>query len=619
MTLTARKTHGPEEEDTDLLDLLQEDEEEAGQVRQTTQMTPNNSTSTNSNNIPAKYHDKPVKYSAYYNNFNKPCSSSDCSVLLRIPELLCFYFTYFLLHNPLIGKIAVLSLLGFLIYTLLHLNGSTQTIGVIKYDFSTIKSQYDFQLGKVDHYCIQGGNDCACPDPLSPSKRPHIAWERAVKRHIAMIETEPEDPDVVFLGQSLVEVLNGRINGMDKSSSTEYFAKVHAYFDSHFGGTGQGTDSNVKALAMGLTGDSASNVLWRLMNGELPDDFNPPIWWLVLGMEDIGRYGCSEEITVMGVLRIVEEIKSKRPDAKIVVNSLLPMIKMRMKEADDEKEFVDAERDHGKGPRRPKKEFFKEDKNENNGKNVHAHRMLLKDQKQHHRNHGNKTVTDEQKRARIERLQEKKKEVLLKKYEKDVKKDKFNPHMKDVKTYKKKGRHPERGIPMWSAIHEINKELHKFCQRTPHVTFFDATSIFASPGDRGDHILLSDMISPRGHPTVKGFKAWMDAMQQQASEWKKKIDHVKEMHNGDPNQWAMNSKSYYEEIAVGDDAYGKKWFAPDEHDDEEEEEEEKDQEVANEEEEEEDQEEAKEEKKLDQKEAKEEKKQEEMKEDKEER
>eukprot|EP00985_Skeletonema_marinoi_P030965 scaffold35071_cov88-Skeletonema_marinoi.AAC.1 len=58
----------------------------------------------------------------------------------------------------------------------------------------------------------------------------------------------------------------------------------------------------------------------------MPYDFNPKVWWLVLGMNDLTRMQCSEEIVVLGILRVVEEIRLRKPDAKIVINSLLPMI-----------------------------------------------------------------------------------------------------------------------------------------------------------------------------------------------------------------------------------------------------------------------------------------------------
>ena len=364
------------------------------------------------------------------------------------------------------------------------------------------------------------------------------------------------DVDIVFLGQTITEAMNGRINGHDMGKS-DYFAHVKKVFQTLFSGSGgTATDDQVKAMAMGLTGDTASNVLWRLMNGELPDDFNPPIWWLVLGMEEVGRYGCSEEITVMGILRIVEEIKNRRPDAKIVVNSLLPMIKMRMKEAEDEEEFVDAERENGKGPKpKGEKQHRKRDHDErrlgDTGKDKDKDKDKHDGQKDKSKNNGLEEKAD-QKVAKSEEKKERKrehsKEATRKKYEKAVKKDKYNPHMKDVKKYKKKHNRPD-SIPMWSAVHEINKALHNFCKSTPHVTFFDSTSIFAAEGDRGDHILLTELISPRGHPTAKGFKVWLGAVKKQAEEWKKKMVHAKEQHADDVSyQWFLNDAYYYAEL-----------------------------------------------------------------------
>jgi lysophospholipase L1-like esterase len=61
----------------------------------------------------------------------------------------------------------------------------------------------------------------------------------------------------------------------------------------------------------------------------MPEDFNPRVWWLVLGMNDLGRMQCSEEVVVLGILRVVEEIRTRKPDAEIVINSMLPMADLR--------------------------------------------------------------------------------------------------------------------------------------------------------------------------------------------------------------------------------------------------------------------------------------------------
>lgn len=43
----------------------------------------------------------------------------------------------------------------------------------------------------------------------------------------------------------------------------------------------------------------------------------------------MGRTRCSEEVVILGVLRVVEEILNKKPNANIVINSLLPMAEFR--------------------------------------------------------------------------------------------------------------------------------------------------------------------------------------------------------------------------------------------------------------------------------------------------
>jgi len=75
-------------------------------------------------------------------------------------------------------------------------------------------------------------------------------------------------------------------------------------------------------------------------------------------------------------------------------------------------------------------------------------------------------------------------------------------------------------IPVWTAVHEINRELHAFCQRTKGVKYFDATKLFSKQNERGEHILLTDYITVRGHPTPEGFKIWLTEVQKSAQNWK---------------------------------------------------------------------------------------------------
>jgi lysophospholipase L1-like esterase len=65
------------------------------------------------------------------------------------------------------------------------------------------------------------------------------------------------------------------------------------------------------------------NLLYRLQNGGI-GDLHPDIFWLLIGTNDIDGDSCSVESIVAGNIAIVEELKSMRPEATVVINSLLP-------------------------------------------------------------------------------------------------------------------------------------------------------------------------------------------------------------------------------------------------------------------------------------------------------
>jgi hypothetical protein len=51
----------------------------------------------------------------------------------------------------------------------------------------------------------------------------------------------------------------------------------------------------VEGVALGIAGDTAPNVLWRLLHGEMPDYLTPKVWWLSLGNNDLGRMEVGRE------------------------------------------------------------------------------------------------------------------------------------------------------------------------------------------------------------------------------------------------------------------------------------------------------------------------------------
>lgn len=86
----------------------------------------------------------------------------------------------------------------------------------------------------------------------------------------------------------------------------------------------QGSVLSNSALTLLFFLKQASNVLWRLQHGELPEYMNVNVFWLMLGTSDLSRGGCSEEAVVLGILRVAEEIHSKYPYAVVVIQGILP-------------------------------------------------------------------------------------------------------------------------------------------------------------------------------------------------------------------------------------------------------------------------------------------------------
>lgn len=144
-----------------------------------------------------------------------------------------------------------------------------------------------------------------------------VPTEKPADRHGRELD-EYEGLDVVFIGDSITEQRQG--TSMHKPH--EGYTGIKEVFDKTFTKE-KGGDFN--GIAMGISGDTAPNMLWRLMNGEMPYGLTPKVWWLGLGINDLSRTGCSEEVVLLGVLRVVEEIQLQHPDDIVVINSLLPV------------------------------------------------------------------------------------------------------------------------------------------------------------------------------------------------------------------------------------------------------------------------------------------------------
>jgi len=200
----------------------------------------------------------------------------------------------------------------------------------IDYSSANVQSLLDSRLGKINHWCLNGGDDqCSCSDPLDAlSQEEKPGWMKAHKLNKDLIKraiTSGEDLDVAFVGDALVELWAGRILGNNVNEKDDLF-NVQKVFRNSF--TNIDNNGKFNGIPLGIAGDTSPNLLWRLRHGEM-SGIDPKVWWVNIGIGDLARHECSEEVVLLGIFRIVEEIRKQKPSAIIVINGLLPTTKVR--------------------------------------------------------------------------------------------------------------------------------------------------------------------------------------------------------------------------------------------------------------------------------------------------
>ena len=129
---------------------------------------------------------------------------------------------------------------------------------------------------------------------------------------------QQQELDVIFLGNSITEQRQGSNMGKVVDKYTPIKEDFDITFTKSKGGLFNG-------IALGLSGDTTTNLLYRLIHGELSIELQPKVWWISIGINDLLKDHCSEELIVLGIQRIVEEIITIQPNATVVINSILPV------------------------------------------------------------------------------------------------------------------------------------------------------------------------------------------------------------------------------------------------------------------------------------------------------
>ena len=131
-----------------------------------------------------------------------------------------------------------------------------------------------------------------------------------VKRHEGFVDIAKQgNVDVLFLGDSITDAWRRDPPGGKK------------VWDANF--------APLRAANFGISGDRTQHVLWRLENGEL-DGIRPKAVVLMIGTNNTGfeRDGTTPRNTpaetAEGVAAIVKKLRSKQPQAKILLLAVFP-------------------------------------------------------------------------------------------------------------------------------------------------------------------------------------------------------------------------------------------------------------------------------------------------------
>jgi len=151
----------------------------------------------------------------------------------------------------------------------------------------------------------------ACPDYRTQSVTPHPleeVWSMDwwMPRHeeklarIRELAAAHQPVDLVFIGDSITH--NWEKDG--QAVWARHYAKYNA-------------------LDLGFGGDHTENVLWRLEHGEI-DGFRAKVAVVMIGTNNTGDRREDPRTTAAGVRRILDEIRRRQPDARILLLAIFP-------------------------------------------------------------------------------------------------------------------------------------------------------------------------------------------------------------------------------------------------------------------------------------------------------
>lgn len=157
---------------------------------------------------------------------------------------------------------------------------------------------------------------CSCPDPDKALKSDAQLWNSNHNHMVAQAKNAPEDLDIVFFGDGMIEQLSGT-HGL----GAEMVEGMEEYFEGTFMKKNGG---KFNAIALGSSGDTGPNLLWHWENGIQQAKLRPKLWFIMVGTNDLFVNKCTDRFVMANILNIAKRIFEDQPEAKIVIHGIIP-------------------------------------------------------------------------------------------------------------------------------------------------------------------------------------------------------------------------------------------------------------------------------------------------------
>jgi len=138
-------------------------------------------------------------------------------------------------------------------------------------------------------------------DATIPRPRLDQKWWRERHQQKVKEAKAAKDVGILFLGDSITHSWEGA----GKATWDKYYAPRNA-------------------LNLGFSGDRTQHLNWRLLNNELPENVKPKVAVIMIGTNNTGHVMQAADETAAGIGRVVDILRDRRPETKILLLSIFP-------------------------------------------------------------------------------------------------------------------------------------------------------------------------------------------------------------------------------------------------------------------------------------------------------